>query len=1027
MAGRLARGPRRAAPRHDQVPTSRPAGYRATAYRRLRLEVLETRHLLSGFWTNDFNRLDVNDDGFVLPIDVLNVVNHLTAQGSHVLADPPAGVSPQRFVDVNQDGSVSPLDGLIVINHLNLGLESGTIALGELDGLASQATRTLELGQTQGTRFLRFEVATRFDLDATGPGGSGGSEATLSDMLLIYLVDAGDPSRTLLDRGIPGTALLALGDGRAEFPPEIVTFDGRNVEIDLTSLAEPGRGMLVVQLLNHDPERRGRALLQALTNETDPDGTSDATLPAAGRVVESGGPLNMDWLLADEDLEVLVENVRFDPRSAQYAADIRVSNHGPDVDREVAVVFADLPSQVRMFSASQVSGDPYVNLRDAIPAGGLRSGETSLPVTIRLENPSGVSFGLHPRVLAPDPVTTTRVSGQVRDGQGDPVAGVLVSLAGYSATTIADGSFLMEMPSTHVPTAGYDIAVPMGDPMFDPAGQGDEMIPMHRALGDPATGNAPENPLRHPNMITPYLDASMVYGSDDARAASLRTLDGSGRLKVSADDLLPLNNSTYFPQGTLGIDNPGPLTSDQLFAAGDVRASENPGLTALHTLFVREHNRKAGQIASQSPELTGDEIYQQARRWVGALIQHITYNEFLPMLLGPEPLPAYTGFDPHVDPRVGGLFSTGVYRLGHSLATDTLLRLDEQGESLAGGPLAMRDAFFNSQPLLTDGIEPYLRGMAAQAAEELDASVVDSLRNFLFGPPGAGGLDLVSLNIQRGRDMGLPTYNQLREELGLEPAMQFADVTSRPDLQQQLAAAYGDVDQVDVWVGGLAEEHLPGAMLGETFHAVVRRQFLDIRDGDRFWYENGQLSAEDLSAVRGTRLSDVVRANSEIASPPANMFTLATPPVGIVAGGSSAEQSITEFRALDGHGNHPDQPSLGMAGEQLKMDYQARFADQMAAPAGTDRPSARQISNTVFAQNDSRPAASGATSLLTIWGQFVDHDISLTPSGKDDLLIVHGDLLVDPLPVFSQRLETLLGRTPLARFNNVVVEPIVLD
>ena len=119
------------------------------------------------------------------------------------------------------------------------------------------------------------------------------------------------------------------------------------------------------------------------------------------------------------------------------------------------------------------------------------------------------------------------------------------------------------------------------------------------------------------------------------RAAALRTNDGTGRLLVSEGDLLPFN--------TPGLPNAGG-TGPELFLAGDVRANEQVGLAALHTLFVREHNRLAQEMAANDPSLTGEEIYQEARRIVGALIQVITYNEFLPALLGPNALRPYRGY-----------------------------------------------------------------------------------------------------------------------------------------------------------------------------------------------------------------------------------------------------------------------------------------------------------------------------------------------------------------------------------------------
>src|SRR5207248_4279147 len=138
----------------------------------------------------------------------------------------------------------------------------------------------------------------------------------------------------------------------------------------------------------------------------------------------------------------------------------------------------------------------------------------------------------------------------------------------------------------------------------------------------------------------------------------LRTHNG-GKLKTSPGNLLPLNNSTYFPNGTLPMANDAHIVSDtQLFAAGDVRANENIELTAMQTLFVREHNRIAAQLKAARPLWGDEQLYQQARRTVIAELQVIAYTEWLPSLLGPNALPGYTGYKPNVNPAIANEFPT---------------------------------------------------------------------------------------------------------------------------------------------------------------------------------------------------------------------------------------------------------------------------------------------------------------------------------------------------------------------------------
>ncbi|MEM8933999.1 MAG: peroxidase family protein, partial [Acidobacteriota bacterium] len=329
----------------------------------------------------------------------------------------------------------------------------------------------------------------------------------------------------------------------------------------------------------------------------------------------------------------------------------------------------------------------------------------------------------------------------------------------------------------------------------------------------------------------------------------------TGKLKTSAGDLLPFN-----VDGLPNAGGPAPT----LFLAGDVRANEQIGLTAMHTLWVREHNRQAERIAQDDSRLSGEEIYQRARRRVGALMQVITYREFLPALLGPSALRPYDGYKPNVDGAIANLFSTAAYRFGHSTLSTTILRVDEGYQEITDGHLELRDAFFSPHRLADEGgLEPILRGLAAQICQAVDPYVVDDLRNFLFGPPGAGGFDLVSLNIQRGRDHGLPSYNTVRGAFGRSAAKTFADITSDPALQARLAEVYDHPDDVDLWVGGLAEDPVRNGLVGPLWRAVLAEQFEALRDGDRFWYER-TFSGGELRDLQSTRLSDVVRRNTTI-------------------------------------------------------------------------------------------------------------------------------------------------------------------
>jgi peroxidase len=403
-------------------------------------------------------------------------------------------------------------------------------------------------------------------------------------------------------------------------------------------------------------------------------------------------------------------------------------------------------------------------------------------------------------------------------------------------------------------TEAFDIAVPTSDPYFDPAGTGDALIYLDRSAFDPATGST--SARQQINTVTSFIDASQVYGSDPVRAAWLRTFNG-GRLKVRvapAGVLLPWND------GTVSNANPVGLPATSLVVAGDERANEQPGLTVLHTVFLREHNRQARRLARQHPNWGDERLYQEARRVVGAELQAITYNEFLPALLG-QPLPPYRGYRADVNPGLSNTFATAAYRFGHSQVGPDIGVIDANFVEV--GEIGLADSFFNPTVIPSiGGVDPIVRYMAIDHAQAIDNMIVGPLRNFLFGPPGSGGFDLASLNIQRGRDHGLPSYNTVRTDFGLRPVHTFSQITTNAALAGKLQQLYGSVDDIDAWVGILAEDHVRNGSLGPTAAAVIADQFKRLRDGDRFWYQNAGFGSADLDTIEHTRLSAVLERNS---------------------------------------------------------------------------------------------------------------------------------------------------------------------
>ncbi len=519
----------------------------------------------------------------------------------------------------------------------------------------------------------------------------------------------------------------------------------------------------------------------------------------------------------------------------------------------------------------------------------------------------------------------------------------------------------------------FPIIVPEGDPDFDPAFTGTMSIMFTRSGFDETTGI--DTPREQENHITAFIDASMIYGSDEERAAFLR--DEGGKLKLSTGDLLPLN--------TAGLANAGG-PSDTLFIAGDVRANENVALTSLHTLFVREHNRLVDEFQAKYPAYNDEQLYQEAKRLVEAEIQSITYKEYLPLLLGVDAIPDYTQYDNTINAQIANLFTTAAYRLGHTLLSDEIERLNEDG-SVADSHLSLQNAFFRPDILMAEPeqIDNIFRGMSQGLAETVDTFIVEDVRSFLFGPPGAGGLDLVSLNIQRGRDHGLPDYNTVREAYGLLKVTDFSDITSDVTLQANLTTLYDSVDDIDLFIGGLAEDPLDGSMLGALFQAIILDQFIRLRDGDRFWYEE-RLSQSDVNDIDALKLSDIIERNTDIDVIQDNPFLSYQR-----LGGDDANNNLIGSNGMD--------LLIGFAGEDSLFGLDGNDElfgleddDILTGGAGNDR-FVHRPGDGMDTVTDFNPHADLDTEQdsidLTAHDAKIE-DIQLTQMGADTIVSVHG-------------------------------------
>ncbi|MGB3408246.1 MAG: peroxidase family protein [Jannaschia sp.] len=416
-------------------------------------------------------------------------------------------------------------------------------------------------------------------------------------------------------------------------------------------------------------------------------------------------------------------------------------------------------------------------------------------------------------------------------------------------------------------------------------------------------GSGIDDPRAFGNSITWQIDGSMIYGSNDGRTADVRSF-ADGKLKMIED---PSSTFGLLPQATpetvMAGDTDG---EDAVFLAGDIRANENPNLLTMHTLFAREHNYWAEKLAEEHPDWDDEQLFAGARQIVEFEIQKITYQEWLPLLVG-NVIPDDIEHDPDADGQVALEFSTAAFRFGHTLVASQLDRTNDDGTEAEGGHQALMDAFFNPDMVREHGIDAYLRGMTGQAAEELDTKVVDDLNFFLQTPDGVSGFSLPALNLMRAADHGMDSYVNVRAQLmgdidptTLDPT-DFSIITSNTEVQAELASVYPDVRDVDLWVGGLAEDKIVGTMMGPLFTHIISDQFVRTASADEtFGVLDPALGSDIIAAVNASGMRDVILRNSYVDHMQDDPFLMATRTLTEMIGpmGTSADETAS-FAAVD--------------------------------------------------------------------------------------------------------------------------------
>jgi len=336
-----------------------------------------------------------------------------------------------------------------------------------------------------------------------------------------------------------------------------------------------------------------------------------------------------------------------------------------------------------------------------------------------------------------------------------------------------------------------------------------------------------KGPRDQVNQLTSFIDGSMIYGSNLEQLK--RVIGLNGKLRTSRGDLLPFDPENERPCREI----------KGCFLAGDIRVNENIALTSMHTVFLRLHNIYATKLKQVNPRWSSNTIFQETRKIIIGILQNILYSEWLPLATDLSP---YRGYNPNVDASINNGFATAAYRFGHSLVRNNFDQLD-RGFNVARNQVPLQNAFNNIAPLLQNGIEETMFGLLVNDSKRVDIRFSEGIAKRLFIPPGSKGFqNLAAINIQRGRDHGLPSYTEYRKFCNIGPNIvrSFDDFSGQINRRQRdnLQRIFGSVNlHIDLYPGAIAERPVRGKLVGPTFGCLIKKQFENLRDGDRFFFE----------------------------------------------------------------------------------------------------------------------------------------------------------------------------------------------
>ncbi|KAF8771265.1 Peroxidase like protein [Argiope bruennichi] len=334
------------------------------------------------------------------------------------------------------------------------------------------------------------------------------------------------------------------------------------------------------------------------------------------------------------------------------------------------------------------------------------------------------------------------------------------------------------------------------------------------------------------NGATAAMDASWLYGENEEKAKELRFFNGKGQLKFEEGDL-PI----------VGVDKEDEFCYEgqesKCILNGDPRVNQHSSLTSSMTVWLREHNRVARELKILNPDWEEEKLFQEARKIVIAEFQCIAYKDFLPTLLGARVMKQFgtyiengsvgTNYDPTVVIGVWNEFSIAAFRLHSLIPSD-----------IGYGNMTFKDTFSNPDLVRKGHASDLLRGSFGVSLENYDHYMVDDVTKYLY----LKYQDLASINIQRGRDHGLPPYVKAIKfcSAGSVKVQNFDDLRKLGLMTRTnarlLNQTYENVNDIDMWVGMQMEKHMSGSMLGPTAVCIIAKQTFFTMHGDRFFFNH---------------------------------------------------------------------------------------------------------------------------------------------------------------------------------------------